>query len=166
MAAHPVEGFAGVIEWLAERLPTLPRRAPAVVHLDFHPGNVLQTAEGPRVVDWTGVAVADPRFDVAWTQLLRATATPTYRPDGRLRAAYQQVAGPLAGMMFFEVAAILRRLYSIVASLAAGPEAFGMRAEAAHLMRAQVPTLEGPYRAMREVTGVTVPEVEALLAGR
>ena len=34
-------------------------------HGDLHPGNVIMTAEGPRLVDWTGTVRAPAAYDLA-----------------------------------------------------------------------------------------------------
>lgn len=39
-------------------------------HGDFHPGNVMMTANGPVVVDWVNATQGDPAADVARTTLL------------------------------------------------------------------------------------------------
>lgn len=46
----------------------------ALLHLDLHPGNVLLTGDGPRVVDWAGAARGAAAADVACTWLLLAAA--------------------------------------------------------------------------------------------
>ena len=45
-----------------------------VLHLDLHPGNVMLTAAGPVVIDWTNVAVGAPAADVAMAWLIIATS--------------------------------------------------------------------------------------------
>ncbi|WP_053175690.1 phosphotransferase [Nonomuraea sp. SBT364] len=45
-----------------------------LLHLDLHPGNVLVTADGPRVVDWANAARGAPGVDAACTWLILATA--------------------------------------------------------------------------------------------
>lgn len=58
------------------RLDELPD-ASSVLHGDFHPGNVLMTAAGPRVIDWLTAASGPAAADVARTLLLlRDTALP------------------------------------------------------------------------------------------
>jgi aminoglycoside phosphotransferase (APT) family kinase protein len=42
----------------------------ALCHGDFHPGNVLLTDAGPRVIDWAGACRGDPLADVCRTLLL------------------------------------------------------------------------------------------------
>lgn len=46
----------------------------ALVHLDFHPENVLLTRSGPVVIDWTNARRGDPAFDVAFTWVILATS--------------------------------------------------------------------------------------------
>jgi hypothetical protein len=43
-----------------------------VVHLDLHPGNVLLTADGPVVIDWTNASSGTAGSDVAATWLVSA----------------------------------------------------------------------------------------------
>ena len=46
---------------LIERLPP----GDGLCHGDLHPGNVIMTAEGPRLIDWTGTVRAPAAFDLA-----------------------------------------------------------------------------------------------------
>lgn len=41
-----------------------------LLHLDFHPGNIIAGPDGPRVIDWITAARGDPAADVARTTLL------------------------------------------------------------------------------------------------
>jgi aminoglycoside phosphotransferase (APT) family kinase protein len=45
-----------------------------VLHLDLHPGNVMLTAAGPVVIDWSNVAAGAPAADVAMAWLIIATS--------------------------------------------------------------------------------------------
>ena len=45
-----------------------------VLHLDFHPHNVLLTGNGPVVLDWTNARRGDPPLDVALTWVILATS--------------------------------------------------------------------------------------------
>ena len=45
-----------------------------IVHLDLHPGNVMLTAGGPVVIDWTNAAAGPPGADVAMAYLIIASS--------------------------------------------------------------------------------------------
>ena len=61
----PADLAAEALDGLAE-LPDGDR----LCHGDFHPGNVLLTSAGSRVIDWAGASRADPIADVCRTRLL------------------------------------------------------------------------------------------------
>ena len=46
---------------------------PAVLHLDLHPMNVMLTADGPVVIDWTNASGGPAAFDAALTYVEMAT---------------------------------------------------------------------------------------------
>jgi Ser/Thr protein kinase RdoA (MazF antagonist) len=56
--------------------PDLPQVGPGetLLHLDFHPHNVLLTRRGPVVLDWTNARRGDPALDVALTWVILATS--------------------------------------------------------------------------------------------
>ncbi|CAG6397739.1 Aminoglycoside phosphotransferase family protein [Actinacidiphila cocklensis] len=50
-----------------------------VLHLDLHPDNIIVTADGPRVIDWTNARVGPPEVDVAMTfVILRGIELPPH----------------------------------------------------------------------------------------
>ncbi len=46
------------------------RSREVICHGDLHPLNVLQTADGPVVLDWSTSRISDPAYDLAFTILL------------------------------------------------------------------------------------------------
>lgn len=46
-----------------------------LLHLDLHPANVILSAEGPMVVDWTNARRGETAFDVAMTWVIGATSS-------------------------------------------------------------------------------------------
>jgi aminoglycoside phosphotransferase (APT) family kinase protein len=87
-----------------------------LLHLDFHPLNVLCVGpEATVVLDWANVRVGDPRADVARTRSIfrLVSSPPTDSSPGfdsvrtTLERAwmdgYTQVAGPLPDMALFEI---------------------------------------------------------------
>ena len=58
-----------------------------IVHLDLHPLNVMNTPDGPRVIDWANARRGDPATDVANTwSLLACGEVPGGRVDRALAA--------------------------------------------------------------------------------
>ncbi|GAA3465987.1 phosphotransferase [Nonomuraea roseola] len=84
-----------------------------LLHLDLHPGNVLLTGDGPRVVDWANAARGAPGADAACTWLILATATVTEPSleEGRARllAAFLDGVDPAAARPHLRAAAQRRR---------------------------------------------------------
>ena len=154
-----------VIDWLKARRDEVPCPRPAPVHWDFHPGNVILKPDGSAVViDWTQIQVSDPRFDLGWTLLL----TGGYSGE-KLRemilSEYQRISGaPIAQLAYFDVAACVKRIGSVMISLSSGADRMGMRPDAVAMMRRDFPALERMYALMVVRTGIRVPEVEELLA--
>jgi len=85
LAARPwlVRQHARTLAGLHDRLhdlpapPSLPQRYGAgdrVLHLDFHPGNVMLTPSGPVVIDWQNCASGAPAVDVAMVWVIIAAS--------------------------------------------------------------------------------------------
>jgi aminoglycoside phosphotransferase (APT) family kinase protein len=85
LVGHPwwVARYARVLAGLHDRLHQL--TAPAglprpfgpgdrVLHLDLHPANVMLTADGPVVIDWSNVSAGPPGADVAMTIMIMASS--------------------------------------------------------------------------------------------
>lgn len=124
---HQVPAPAGVfqpgrswIDWAAPdpELATLLRRHAsenaALLHLDYHPLNVLVQGDAiSGVLDWTNAAGGDPRADVARTgailHFLPGNPAWTTQRNARVRhlllrgwqQGYREIAGPLTGMAPF-----------------------------------------------------------------
>jgi aminoglycoside phosphotransferase (APT) family kinase protein len=99
---------------LGERLRAVERTPPSLLHLDYHPLNVLvEEGRVSAVLDWTNVNAGDRRADLARTlTILRLSPLPETIPPlvGRLalrlveqnwRRGYRAVAGPVGGMAPF-----------------------------------------------------------------
>ena len=180
LARFPIHGFLPIVEWLEQRRDQVPCKRPSVIHWDYHPGNILLSdachgsTESPRsamagsatVIDWTQVDVSDSRFDLAWMLVLVST----YEGEAwhrRILQEYERLAGAeVEQIEFFEVAACLKRLYSVAAALTYGPETIGMRPGAEAIMRQQIGASKQVYNLLVKRTGIRVPEIEEWLAGR
>jgi aminoglycoside phosphotransferase (APT) family kinase protein len=63
VAAHAPE-HATLAEFVLRELDAAPQ-GDRICHGDYHPGNVLVTPRGPRVIDWPNATSGDPHADVA-----------------------------------------------------------------------------------------------------
>ncbi|HEY3289649.1 MAG TPA: aminoglycoside phosphotransferase family protein [Anaerolineae bacterium] len=65
-----------------QRLENLPD-GNNLCHGDFHPDNIIMTANGPRVIDWTNAVQGNPIADVARTTMLLRAGAPVKKSRGR-----------------------------------------------------------------------------------
>ena len=157
--------FAPVLDWLEERYLDVPCERLSVVHLDYHPYNILMRDDGRAfVIDWTNIQVGDFRIDLAWTILLTSTyGNPEAREIGL--SEYERIAGRrIEQIEYFEVAASLRRLFSIAVSLSDGADKLGMRPEAVTLMKQNIGHIKNVHAFLYDRTGIAIPEIETLIS--
>ncbi len=69
-------------------------------HSDLHPGNVIMTAQGPRLIDWLGAARAPAAYEIAQCHVLMSELDPAHDEDlegapvkSALQAEYARLAG-------------------------------------------------------------------------
>jgi hypothetical protein len=80
-----------------ERLP----RGDGLCHCDLHPGNVIMTADGPRIIDWDGAVRAPAALDLACCHISLSELAPEVvdnpaRPRAvnvALQSEYARLAG-------------------------------------------------------------------------
>jgi aminoglycoside phosphotransferase (APT) family kinase protein len=78
VATVRIRSLTGVPElagFALARLASLPD-GDAVLHGDFHPGNVIAGADGPLIIDWPNATRGDAEADVARTELLLRLGEP------------------------------------------------------------------------------------------
>ncbi len=159
-----IGGFTTNWEWLLAHQDNVVSRRASLVHWDFHPENMLLKKDGTAVViDWTGFDLSDYRFDLAWTLLLiSSNEHPRWRIP--LLREYEHLAGHVVeDLEFFDVAACVRRLLSVILSVNYGAEQLGMRPGAENIMRRQAPSMARVYDLLLQRTGLPIPEVETFL---
>jgi hypothetical protein len=95
-------------------------------HGDLHPGNVIMTADGPRLIDWTWSIGAPAAFDLAWshialTELFAEVSDKPQRPlavDAAVQSEYARLAGVsqpgLTAAMELYVPIVLVRLFILL----------------------------------------------------
>ena len=91
---HIATGILTLIEHLAP--------GDGLCHGDLHPGNVIMTADGPRLIDWGGATRAPAGLDLAWCHVVLSELAPENVPDPERPRAYNAVMqseyARLAGM--------------------------------------------------------------------
>ena len=99
------EHIATGILALIERL----RPGDGLCHTDLHPGNVIMTADGPRLIDWGGAVRAPAALDLAFCHVILSENAPEVRRQSaaaarrqcgravRIRAAGRHVANSADG---------------------------------------------------------------------
>jgi Ser/Thr protein kinase RdoA (MazF antagonist) len=111
--ALPHDFAAGVIA-LIERLPP----GDELCHADLHAGNVIMTAGGPRIVDWTGAVRAGGALDLASCHVLLTELVPESVDDPErpraVNAAVQSEYARLAGMSAAALTAAIEPYLSVV----------------------------------------------------
>ena len=87
------EMIGGGLTEFIDRLPT----DEALSHCDLHPGNVIMTPGGPKLIDWTGTKRGGPPLDLACCHFLRTElAVKTLGPPERQRALDEAVQSEYA----------------------------------------------------------------------
>ena len=108
--AHIATGILTLIE----RLPP----GDVLCHCDLHPGNVIMTADGPRLVDWSGAVRAPAALDLAACHIILAEITPEHVEDPERPRAYhavlQSAYAQLAGLSLAALTASVQRHLPIV----------------------------------------------------
>jgi aminoglycoside phosphotransferase (APT) family kinase protein len=167
------------LEWLCAHRPPAPRR-PSILHLDFHPLNLLDDgAGGLIVIDWTEADVGDPHADVAqtllnlecmtedhpswydrfWTAMGRWLFNRTY-----LRAYDSQAPLADARLRYYRALAAFRRLCLYGHWLTVGPTMQGRKPGAIrHLQVDHFHVLERYFRKWSGVSVALVPPQGVLL---
>jgi len=143
--------------WVAARRERFACSRPSPVHQDFHPGNILVSAnDDATVIDWTNFAVTDARFDLSWALVLaHAYGGPELR--ARILQGYQRHAGnPVEQIEAFEAIACARRLFDLTVSLTHGAQRMGMNARALEAMRASMEAHRRVHRLFVERTGLQI----------
>lgn len=158
------------LSWLEEESGTVRDEPLGLVHWDFHHDNILiDRSDQPWVIDWTQFQATDIRFDLAWTLTLLASERDAETADAVRRGYYAARGwdGDAANkeMRFFEAAAAMKRLASVIISLKRGADALGMRPGAEAMMSSRLPRIAIVYRRWLELTALPLAEVEEMLAG-
>jgi len=156
--------FMPLLNWLKARIHDVPQERISVVHRDFHPNNILINSGGdPFVIDWTAIGITDFRVDLGWTLLLMGTFG-DQKIHNAIIKGYEQYSGKkLEKIEYFEILAILRRLFDIYVSFKSSATERGMREGALDMMRQSLDHIKKVYALLQEKTNLAIVEIEELL---
>jgi aminoglycoside phosphotransferase (APT) family kinase protein len=142
MRQYRLQSLTPGLEWLRAHCPA-PPEAPCIVHLDFHPLNLIYRQDQPPVVlDWDTADVGDAHADLATTVMLIRCASNegknlwerTLITTGRdllvrryLRACRKQMALDDGKLTYYRALAALRRLARCGRFLAVGTRPLGVK---------------------------------------
>jgi Ser/Thr protein kinase RdoA (MazF antagonist) len=134
-AALPLSGdrlpkhIATGILTLIERLPP----GDGLCHGDLHSGNVIMTAEGPRLIDWAGAMRAPAGLDLGWSHVVLSELVPEIVDDPErpraVNAAVQSEYARLSGISPAALTAAMEPYLPIVRVLALLAGAFPAQRE-------------------------------------
>jgi aminoglycoside phosphotransferase (APT) family kinase protein len=110
---HIVAGVRAVLERLSP--------GNELLHGDLHPDNVIMTAQGPRLIDWTGTVRAPAAYDLAISHILLTELAPEVADDPErpraVNAALQSEYARLAGLSPAALTASIEPYLPIVRAL-------------------------------------------------
>lgn len=162
VARHQLDEFMEVVEWLENRVATVPNEGLSLVHYDYHLGNIVLSEEKkPFVIDWSVSRVTDYRIDLGWTLLLESTYEASENRN-ILLSAYQTFRNSsVTNIEFFEVVAALRRLVVMAISFSGEDDVVATRPEVVEIMKGYTDHVNGVIRILKDRTGITLHEFEA-----
>lgn len=162
-AKYNLKGFIQIIDWLDTHKYEISVR-PAVVHQDFHANNVFLCSNDQLfVIDWTQFAISDYRIDLCWTLMIMGDLGNADWGKQILKAYASDSNGPIEHLDYFHVIVTMKLLASTVISFTFSPEELGLRPEALELTKEQLSIYKQLSHRIRNITGLTVPELEDVL---
>ena len=153
-----------ILEWLMKRVDGISGATPSFTHGDYHPFNILLDRNDiPYVIDWGASGIDDYRKDLAWTLLLSGTFGSMKMRDDILNNYEKTTQRQVKHIEFFEVTAILRRLFDISTSISLGADELGMRPDAIEMIKSRVDHIKGVRDRLEELTGIVIPKIDSLV---
>lgn len=131
----------------------------SVIHLDYHPNNVLVTNNNQelKVIDWNACAIGDFRFDIAWTQIL---SLPDYNYFNLIQTEYERVSNKkIKELDFFLVLMSLRRLTDAILSIEGNPSSLSMKTDTSDKMKQISDHYIAIIRKLEQLTKIQLPSL-------
>jgi len=129
----------------------------SLIHLDYHPGNVLVTdnTHELKVIDWNACAIGDYRFDIAWSQIL---SLPDISYFNLIESEYEKVSNmKIIELDYFLVLMGLRRLTDAILSIEGDSGSLSMKSETSHKIKQLSSHYIAIIRKLEEATKIKLP---------
>ncbi|MHA1667080.1 MAG: aminoglycoside phosphotransferase family protein, partial [Candidatus Heimdallarchaeaceae archaeon] len=155
IAHHKLRLLFPILAWLKTKKNQLSLTKVSIVHRDFHPHNIIINNQGkPFVIDWPASGVGDFREDLGWTLLLISVYTFEELRDQTLNQYENMLGKKVEYIEYFEVLAILRRLYDIMLIFQEDTNAAGFRKEAKKIVKQTSTHLEKLVVRLQKLTNI------------
>ena len=156
--------FLPIVNWLEERRDDVPCPQLSVIHLDFHPDNVLLRPDGSAVViDWTSLDIGDPRLDLSKTLCMMDFYRSAAWRTRTLQEYERQAGSKVEQIEWFDVAAYTGRLFQAVSLLSGEREKMELLPDAETEIKQEMGAVRRIYNRLLNKTSVRITEVEQLL---
>jgi aminoglycoside phosphotransferase (APT) family kinase protein len=172
----PLPGLREALNLVTERAPKFRRSPDSLVHMDYHPQNVMvRGVSVTGVIDWVNTDAGDRHLDAAMTAVILSSSAmehPRWMRDNLagngLRASFAALYLPLYHAMapmdferfrYCQAVAALLRLSMMGMMRARGPEAVGFRREAIDQVTPAVVRLLSRYATRKSGASVRLDAV-------
>ncbi|MFQ5921659.1 MAG: phosphotransferase family protein [Anaerolineales bacterium] len=154
--------FGPTMGWLHEREALGAATAPALVHNDYHPQNILLRDDEMVIIDWSFAEISDYRMDLAWSVLLLGVMAGQEHRSALLEA-YEHAAGSsVENFEYFEALKFTMRMLTIATWLDAAVEIPVPRITKQAIRGDYKVHVLNPYRRLKEITRLGIRTIEEL----
>ncbi len=161
---YQIEEFRPLFDILQNGLLDVGQAHLTIIHNDYHPQNILVQEDSGSyfTIDWSFAEVGDFRLDLAWTMFLIGTIVGAQYRAGFLKS-YENASGiKIRHLVYFETLKLTQRMLTILTWIDDYVEI------PVHKITKE--TLRGDYKIhvmnvyyrLKEITGISLPTIEAL----
>lgn len=161
---YQIEEFEPLYAILQNGLLDVEQAHLTIIHNDYHPQNILVQEDSGMyfTIDWSFAEVGDFRLDLAWTIFLIGTIVGTQYRAGFLKSYEKESGIKIRQLVYFETLKLTQRMLTILTWIN------DYVAIPVHKITKE--TLRGDYKIhvlnmyyrLKEITGISLPTIEAL----
>ena len=161
---HQMNYLLPVLDWLKNNRKRAALEKISIIHGDFHPHNIIIDEKGKGyVIDWPAARVGDFREDLGWTLMLTQAYTNNTIRDAFLHSYEETIGKPIKDIDYFEVLAIIQRVYEVILTLKHGSSYFGLREEALQQIKETIFHIQNLLTHLKEKTDLSILEIERVI---